>query len=214
MSEDRPRIAISVPSGDMVHADFCLALASLCHEMSGVDVTILSNKSSIVAIARNNGVAMAQEAKADYLLYLDSDMVFPRNSLRRLLAHRQDIVGATYTKRVPPFSLLGTAFDTQPADAPEGLVEMSRIPTGCLLINMAVFDQLKRPYFRFETNETTGDLIGEDYVFCDRARQAGFRIWGDLALSVEIGHIGQQIHRLADHLPPGNMSQVPAEPPA
>jgi hypothetical protein len=38
--------------------------------------------------------------------------------------------------------------------------------------------------------------VGEDYVFCDRARQAGFRIWRDAKLSLEIGHIGQQICRV------------------
>lgn len=202
MSEKSPCVAIAVPSGDMVHADFALALAALCHEAGDVDLKIISNKSSIIAIARNNGVAAARQMGADYLLYLDSDMVFPRRTLHRLLAHGQDIVGALYTKRIPPYPLLGTTLDDQPQDAPPGLIEMARIPTGCLLIKMTVFDRLTPPYFRFETDEATGTVTGEDYVFCDRARQIGLRLWGDIALSMEIGHIGQQIHRLPDHLPP------------
>lgn len=201
MSKNPPCVAISVPSGDMVHADFTLALAALCHEAGDIDLKIISNKSSIVAIARNNGVATAQQFGADYLFFLDSDMVFPRRTLHRLLAHGQDVVGALYTKRIPPYSLLGTTLDVQPPDAPAGLIEMARIPTGCLLIKMTVFDRLTRPYFRFAADEATGDVIGEDYVFCDLVRQTGLRIWSDVALSMEIGHIGQQIHRLPDHLP-------------
>jgi hypothetical protein len=195
MTAEQPRVAISVPSGDMVHADFALSLAGLCHSSGELDVSIFSNKSSIVAEARNNGVGMAQDVRAEYLLFLDSDMTFPRNTLRRLLAHGLDIVGATYAKRVPPFQALGTALQPQPADPPHGLIEMARLPTGCLLIRMSVFEPLAKPYFHFGL-DARGNIIGEDYVFCDKARAAGRRIWCDAALSRELGHIGQQVRRL------------------
>jgi hypothetical protein len=196
MTDPQPRIAIAVPSGDMVHADFAMSLARMCALTQGLRLNIISNKSSIVAIARNNGVWLAQEFKADYLLFLDSDMMFPESTLWRLLMHRQDIVGATYSKRVPPYPTLGTVLPGEVAQTPSGLIEMARIPTGCLLIRMAVFEKLSRPYFRFDENEETGDIIGEDYVFCDRARAAGFRIWCDPTLSHEIGHIGQQVFKI------------------
>jgi hypothetical protein len=67
---------------------------------------------------------------------------------------------------------------------------------------MAVFDKLSKPYFRFET-DAHGAIVGEDYVFCDRAREAGFRIWCDAVISREIGHIGQSVHRLPDATPNG-----------
>jgi len=196
MTEPQIRIAISVPSGDMVHADFAMCLARMCTTTHGMLVNVINNKSSIVAIARNNGVQLAQEFGAHYLLFLDSDMMFPENTLWRLLMHRQDIVAATYTKRVPPYPTLGNVLSGDVSLAPPGLVEMARVPTGCLLIKMHVFDKLPRPYFRFEANEQTGDIIGEDYIFCDRARAAGFRIWCDPVLSHEIGHIGQQVFKI------------------
>jgi hypothetical protein len=196
MTDPQLRIAIAVPSGDMVHADFAMSLARMCAMTQGMRLNVINNKSSIVAIARNNGVRLAQEFDAHYLLFLDSDMMFPEATLWRLLMHRQDIVGATYTKRVPPYSTLGTVLPGEVAQMPSGLIEMARIPTGCLLIKMSVFEKLPRPYFRFDANEETGDIIGEDYIFCDRARAAGFRIWCDPALSHEIGHIGQQVFKL------------------
>ncbi len=193
MNAALPKVAICFPSGDMVHADFALALAGLCNSTPPIETPIVNNKSSIVAIARNNGVKRAREMACDHILFLDSDMVFPRATLHRLLAHRKDIVGAIYTKRVPPYSLLGTALDGEPTCDDEGLTEMKRLPTGCLLIRMAVFEALSEPYFRFLADEESGEIIGEDYVFCDRAREAGFRIWCDAKLSLEIGHIGQQV---------------------
>jgi hypothetical protein len=193
-----PKVAICFPSGDSVHADFALALASLCHLTAPFEATIINAKSSIVAMARNEGVRIAREKDADFILFLDSDMTFPRATLHRLLAHQKDIVGALYTKRVAPYPLLGASLQPDPNHDERGLVEMRHMPTGCLLIRMPVFDALTQPHFRFLHDETTGEIQGEDYVFCDRARGAGFRVWCDARLSREVGHIGQYIHRVPD----------------
>ena len=193
---DLPKIAICYPSGDMVHADFTLALAGLCLSLHPLEVTVVNTKSSIVAEARNIAVQRAREAGAAYLLFLDSDMIFPQTTLHRLLLHQKDIVGAVYTKRVPSYELLGTVLPGANPPGDDGLVEMERLPTGCLLIRMAVFDRLKKPYFRFGVDEASGALLGEDYAFCDMARQAGYRLWADFSLSQEIGHIGQKVCRL------------------
>lgn len=203
-----PRVAIAVPSGDMVHADFAMAYAQLCMASAGLPLQLITVKSSIVAQARNNGVELARGFGADYIFFLDSDMLFPSTALFRLLLHRKDIVGATYTKRVAPFGILGTQLAEQPAVLSGDLLEMQRIPTGCLLIKMAVFEKLTKPYFRFEV-DADGAIVGEDYVFCDRAREAGFRIWCDAVMSREIGHIGQTVHRLPELAPGSAPESVP-----
>jgi hypothetical protein len=197
MDSKLPSVAIAVPSGDMVHADFARAYAELCLASAKLPLHLITVKSSIVAQARNNGVELAKKYGADFLLFLDSDMLFPPTALFRLLLHGKDIVGATYTKRVAPFEILGTKLAEQPLNSSGDLLEMRRIPTGCLLINMQVFDKLSKPYFRFET-DANGDIVGEDYVFCDRAREAGFRIWCDSLMSTELGHIGQAVYRLPE----------------
>ena len=197
MDSSLPRVAIAVPSGDMVHADFAMAYAQLCMASASLKLQLITVKSSIVAQARNNGVELARDFGANFIFFLDSDMLFPPTALFRLLLHRMDIVGATYTKRVAPLQVLGASLAEQPTVASGDLLEMQRMPTGCLLINMGVFDKLSKPYFRFET-DANGAIVGEDYVFCDRARGAGFRIWCDAVMSREIGHIGQQVYRLPD----------------
>jgi hypothetical protein len=197
MDSQLPRVSIAVPSGDMVHADFAMAYAQLCLASAGIPLQLTTVKSSIVAQARNNGVELARSFGADFIFFLDSDMLFPPTALCRLLLHGKDIVGATYTKRVPPFGVLGTQLAEQPAVLSGELLEMQRIPAGCLLIKMSVFDKISKPYFRFEI-DASGEIVGEDYVFCDRAREAGFQIWCDAVMSREIGHIGQNIYRLPD----------------
>ena len=193
-----PKVAVCYPSSDMVHADFTLALAGLCLAAHPIAVTVINAKSSIVAEARNNGVEDARQSGAEYLLFLDSDMVFPLTLLHRLLLHRKDVVGALYTKRLPPYELLGKALASPPVPDTNGLVEMTRLPTGCMLIRMVVFDALTKPYFYFGIDQELQTILGEDYAFCDAARLAGFRIWADLSLSQEIGHIGQRICHIAD----------------
>jgi hypothetical protein len=195
MDSPLPRVAIMVPSNDMVHADFAMAYARLCMASAPFPLQLTMVKSSIVAQARNDGIEHAKEFGAHFIFFLDSDMVFPPTALLRLVLHGKDVVGPTYTKRVAPFNVLGTKLAEQPAGLSDDLVEMKRIPTGCLLINMRVFDKLAKPYFRFGT-DADGQIISEDYMFCDAAREAGFQIWCDPVLSQEIGHIGQNIYHL------------------
>jgi hypothetical protein len=188
-----PTVALGIPSGDMVHADFAMRLATLCLN-PGARACIINAKSSIVALGRNQCVAAAQLAKATHLLFLDSDMVFPADTVTRLLAHDKDIVGAAYSQRTPNSHPLGVTFEGNHVHVTEGLMRMKIIPTGCLLIRMSVFDKLPKPWF---TTRIEGEkILGEDYYFCEQAAKAGFEIWCDGNLSREVGHIGQKIYHL------------------
>jgi hypothetical protein len=62
---------------------------------------------------------------------------------------------------------------------------MDRLPTGCLLIDTEVFANVKEPWFEF-----IGEHEGEDYSFCRKAIDAGFNIWCDIPLSLQLGHLG------------------------
>ncbi|MGU3667278.1 glycosyltransferase [Methylobacterium sp. A49B] len=191
-----PHVAVAIPCGTMVHADFAVSLGSMMHTLGEMPMSIVVGKSSIVADARNLGLEFAQKQNADYILFIDSDMTFPRDALLKLLVRNVDIIGATYSRRTAPFNFLGDILPEQPADAPKGLLEMARIPTGFLLVKSTVFERLKRPYFRFRVDEEAGVNIGEDYDFSDRVRSLGFRIWCDPYLSKELGHIGEQAFKL------------------
>lgn len=195
------KVAVCFPSASMVHADFALCLASLCmySQLAGLDIVVVNTKSSIVAIARNNAVRRAQEVHADFMLFLDSDMKFPRNALVDLLRHDRDVVGATYSKRTEPFHPLGCRVPGSELADEGRLMRMKHLPTGCMLIRMSVFDELTKPYFRFDVDEATGGICGEDYVFCERVIGLGRDVWCDLVLSLAMGHLGLKEYRIEKH---------------
>jgi hypothetical protein len=188
-----PLVAIGIPSGDLVHADFAMSLAMLCMN-PGAPVLLLNARSSLVPLGRNQCAGAAQIMKATHLLFLDTDMVFPADTLIRLLAHNKDIVGASYSRRVPPFHPLTVTEEGENLPITSGLRRVKLLPTGCMLIRLGVFNALAKPYFNLVAE---GDqLRGEDYYFCGLARAAGFDIWCDGDLSLQMGHIGQKINRI------------------
>jgi hypothetical protein len=82
---------------------------------------------------------------------------------------------------------------------------------GCVLIRMAVFDRLRAPYFRcpaieslenppaeLEGMDLTGieapDIMDDSIWFSKAARRAGFKLWIDQELTLEIGHTGFTTH--------------------
>lgn len=204
-AERKPeRVAICMPSGDMVHADFAMSLAALAFSTQ-VPIALVNTKGSLVASNRNRLVDEAERFDCEWLLFLDSDMLFPRDTIARLLAHGKDIVGATYCKRVEPYEVLGRTLDGGPLEAATGLVEVAGLPTGCLLVRRSVFAALRKPYFRTparEDGEVDGlpaHIEGEDYYFCRVAREAGFSVWLDVDLTMQMGHIGQQIFAIPNH---------------
>jgi hypothetical protein len=192
----QPLVALGIPSGDMVHADFAMRLATLCLN-PGARAFVINAKSSLVMIGRNQIVEAARLAKATHLLFLDSDLTFPADTLARLLSHGKDIVGGLYVQRVPPHHPLGVTLDGKHEAVTEGLKQMQTMPTGCLLLKLEIFDKLPKPWFN--TKQVGEKIMGEDYYFCERAREAGFHIWCDGDLSREIAHIGQKSFTSSAH---------------
>lgn len=212
------RVAICIPSGDMVHADFAMSLAALAYRCSAlkqdgvsyeaIPLAICNTKGSLVVNNRNRLVQEARELGVDYLFFVDSDIVMHPWTLRRLLDLDKDIVGATYIQREPPHRILGKALDGrllhdvligEHVDTSKSM-EVSALPGGCLLVKSTVFDpgKLELPFFQTPAHVTDGVpwIEGEDYFFCRTARAAGFSVWLDWATSIAIGHIGQQVNSL------------------
>jgi glycosyltransferase involved in cell wall biosynthesis len=172
----------------MVHAPFALSLAAMVAAQGGTEFALVNPKSSIVAASRNRGAKEALGLIPDWVLFLDSDLSFPANALARLLAADKDIIGCNYVMRAPPHASLACPKGSARQEV-SGVAEVDRLPTGVLLIRAAVFDQMNAPWFAHPLTED-GELLGEDYFFCDQARLCGFSIWMDTDLSLEIVHWG------------------------
>lgn len=177
----------------MVHADFMLSVLHLVQQarVAGFRISIVNAKFSVITEARNLCVEAALKARAEWIAFLDSDMVLPAHTISALMAHQREIVGATYPRRTHPLAFIGNRVDgTALTLKDKGLVEAARLPAGCLLIKASVFSALKAPFFRCSYHEEAGKVLGEDFWFSDRVRQAGYQLWCDMDLSRQIEHIG------------------------
>jgi len=141
-----------------------------------------------IDMLRNALVTMAQGACCSHLIMVDTDMVYPEDTIQKLMSYNEPIVGALCFRRSPPFEPFMIKDDKYIRTwEPGSLVEVDRTGTGCLLIDMRVFDTLKKPWFETVTNEKGGIILGEDFNFCDKAREAGYSIFVDT--STEVGHL-------------------------
>ena len=190
-------VALCIPSGDRWHAGFALDVAKLVGAESLHDPTlalaVLNVRGSILPQLRATLATQALGIGADWLLWLDSDMRFPKDTLRRLLAHDRPIVGCNYPTRQPPITT-GCIRGTETIyTAPEshGLESVDRMGFGCVLVARDVFVRMERPWFIFGYNRHEDGYIGEDYYWFQKAKAMGHDVWVDHDLSHEIFHLGE-----------------------
>lgn len=185
---------VCVPSMDQVPAQFAQSLA--CLQKVG-QVAVAFQISSLVYTARNELAKKAIEMGADYVLWLDSDMVFAPDILKLLLEADRDFVTGVYYRRVQPYTpvLLDQLEITENGctnhnidEVPETLTEVAGCGFGCVLMKTQVLFDVACIY-----QEMFAPIngVGEDLSFCHRARSIGYHIY--VEPSVKCGHVGHQI---------------------
>ena len=200
------RIAVSIPCGDEVKTGFAYDLANM---MAGtvlarddIELRLHLLRGTIIAKSREELVFMALAQDYTHILFLDSDMRFPRHALLHLLARNAYIVGANYsTRRWPPRPV--TFANDEDASVrvytekdAKDLQEVASIGFGVTLVDLEVFKALSRPWFNHPWDEGTRQFIGEDVFFSRKVRQElGLPILVDHALSQDIAHIGEWEYR-------------------
>lgn len=198
-------VGLAMPSSGTIYAKTAISLAMLgCHfgmerigEHTAQKLHMLVSYGSMPAHQRESCVMMALRSKCDYIVFVDGDQTFPKDTIHRLIAHDKDIVGANIPiKKIPSrptaVGLNGKLFFTDPDST--GIVEVQRIGTGIMCVNTKVFSKLQRPWFDQRWVQSAMAHRGEDDYFCDMARRAGFKVFVDQDLSKEIGHIGDFIY--------------------
>lgn len=146
---------------------------------------------SLIDMARNAVCQSALESNADYVLFIDDDMVFNPDLLLRLLDHDKDVVSAWCYQRGEPHDPVcfewvkdSNGYVPMRNAANTGLRKVDAVGFGAVLIKTSVLKGMKKPWFKFER-------FGEDIGFCDEARKAGFEVYCDTDL--EIGHLAGRV---------------------
>jgi hypothetical protein len=212
-------VVVAVPCMNQVEAFFTYDLAQMMAHTNrhfvreGVieNLGLAMRTATYVHTSRQELAGEALRQDADYILFLDSDMRFPKDTLVRLLQHQEPIVGVNYVKRAwpPAYVAIKTVGDGKGTGAllpthqeSTGLEEAAAIGFGVTLIRRDVFLALPDPrehgpWWWYEWVPETGRQIGEDVYFCRLAKEAGFKTLVDHDLSKEIEHIGQERYTLA-----------------
>lgn len=190
-NKEKSKVVIAMPCSDSVamkaKTAHSVAANIICSDGAVIDF-ILKISCDIVA-NRTSLVKDALERKATHILFVDSDMQFPADTLTKLLAHNKEIVGVDYSRRQIPRSSISVPLDKI---SETELYKCSGIGTGLLLIKLSVFESIKDdPWFNFGRNSKGETVLGEDYWFSNVARDAGFDIWCDPILSKSVKHLGE-----------------------
>lgn len=212
MDFTKRRVVIAYPSSDLVSVHFNECLTNLITQNSRfVPLGLTNATSSRITANRNIIVQNARQLGGTDLLYVDSDSVFPPHALMQLLTHDKDIACATTCRRKGnDRSPICTPLDFDSIEPFQKLVQMKAIGFPFMLIKMSVFDRLDEMglapdgvYFAEPPRQIMKDrgwdcpgmetLIPEDEYWCHLVRQAGFDIWCDMELSMQIGHVGLDV---------------------
>ena len=190
---------IATPCLSTTQTEFTQSLASL---RPVGDVRYVSMESSMIYKSRTDLGLLAIAEKWDFVLWVDSDMVFKPDLLERLMADMEgrDIVAPLFFMRNPPYEPVmykKLRKGLTPAenehekliDYPENeMFTVEGVGFGCVLMRTKVLKDVVERY-----HELFGHITGygEDLSFCIRARGCGYDIWVDP--TIEVGHKGSII---------------------
>ncbi len=209
------KIVFCLP-GNHFTPEFLLSWTALIRycEKEGIEYYYSRQESSMVQYVRN--MCLGGDSRLgshqqpfngaidyDYLMWIDSDMVFDPYDFVRLLQHDKDIVTGVYRTvgggnscGLFPLNFMETVFEAPPLSDgllmskrdSSGLTQIGWSGFGFMLIKKGVFESMNYPWFRGTTmvKEKFSEMLSEDVDWCIRIQGEGFKIYADPA--VRPGH--------------------------
>lgn len=200
------KILIAVPCMDMLHQKFAESLVNVTRT-APADTDICWKPSSLIYDSRNLLALTAIENGYDRIMWFDSDMTFPPDTLHRLLTvmdHGYDVVSGMYVRRKPPVIPVIYKRIDAPAPGetdiancvedyldykPGTIFRIDGCGLGCALMKTSL---VKRVWETYGPPFSPLAWTGEDLSFCYRAKQLGAKMVCDS--SVRCGHIGSVLY--------------------
>jgi len=150
---------------------------------------------SFICHMRNLAVEIAQQNKIDYIFFVDTDHIYPKDTIERLYSRKKDIIGGKYFRRKNPhypahfkkinYKDLGKKSNAEYFEENKLKVVQASGFAG-VLIKTKVFNQLKYPYFKVKYRKN--GCVGEDIYFCSKIKNK-FKFWIDP--TIEYPHLHQ-----------------------
>lgn len=181
----------------------------------GITFRTVPRTDSLVQRVRNISTADFLSTPATHMMIIDADIGWDAKDILKLIAADKDIACAIYPKKTYPISWPMNCFRTNggmvATDPETGFIDIKDGPTGFMLIKRAVIERLieLHPEWRcsfreggLEANENCYAIfdcfidpsrmyLSEDFGFCRRAQEAGFRVWCDP--TIKLSHCGHHV---------------------
>ncbi len=185
------KITVSIPlfGPTMVHPKTFKSIVEMLMEpIEGHEINVFINQlGPSLDLNRNDSVSRILEQNPDFIMWLDADMVFPKDAIKRLVASIGDAgacTGLYWRKANPHRCVIGRyagwtnhtrnymnqlkslgfvdshgeqCLFYEAIDNLEKVSEVDVFGMGCVLIRTDVFRSLKQPYFEYFNGYKTGD---------------------------------------------------------
>jgi hypothetical protein len=199
------RILIAVPSAGSIEPETFVSIYNM-DIPSGIETELKVFYGYLIDDVRNKIVDYAIDKKFEGILFVDSDMKLPKETLVRLVSQNKDIISGLYIKKKEQ-KLIELFLRNQYPDKDgklmrdvkledienKTLIDIDACGFGCVLIKTHVFFKIGYPYFKF-TIINKEVRTGEDIDFCVKAKYNNFKIYA--LADLRIGHIGKKEYNL------------------
>lgn len=208
-----PKLFIATPAfNGLLQVPYAISLAQTCTLLSHKGVTTnmcITGAGSLLVCERNQLNDAFLQSPCTHMLCIDADMGWQAEDVVKMLAYDEPFVAAAYLARKDHI------FHYEPVQNPDlsivvkgDLIKVNYIPAGFMLIKREVIEKIHAHFPElhykakacrgrkfegvaiFNTELIDGEFWGEDFVFCQRARQAGIELWVDPY--VELNHDGKK----------------------
>jgi hypothetical protein len=173
-------------------------LLKYCHK-NNIQAELSNGYTSIVHLARYSCLMINPESTCniclnpfsettyDYIMWIDSDMVFNPEHFEKLLKAKKEVITGLY--RIENTNLLG-CFDTNNKRIDvdyiknnSGVIRVSFSAMGFMLIKRGVYERMPFPYFSVPGES---GMLSETLSFCHNLSKANIPIYAHL--DVVVGH--------------------------
>ena len=166
------------------------------------DFNILTSKTAYLDIMRYQLVTMALSHDPDYILWLDADQIYPKDTPEILMKHIDSgkmVAGGVTPHRGSGIPLVYDIQDNSECRyskdvRPEsGIHKVDGMGFGGVMMNPEVFKKVGADCFQMYWDKETNNKIGEDVVFYKQCKEKGIDVWCDTDLLFDhlvVGGIG------------------------
>jgi hypothetical protein len=202
----RIKVGFTVPNGIKNEDTVAWKSFKALPKMPGIEIAYTIATGACIGINRNVCITNGKSNKVnqtefdfDFMLFVDYDIEFISDDIIRLLNFNLPIVSGSYRRKEDPRFIhagywkdnLPGMIDTGITSDVTGIKEVDWIGGGFLLISKEVFQKMEYPYFRYvvvnyeKNDEMYADNATEDFGFCIKAKECGFKIHCDCDTKVK-----------------------------